>query len=176
MSDSPVTSGSQPEPGSPNPPPRLRPISRRSQNRVTLYIGGALVLLLLVRLIQSHPLPPPSHQSPAAAVAGYLLGIEQHNLNEVRSYLGPAQRSGAGALLRGLAQRHVSITAPVLSQVLQNQRSATVTISLQLCYRPKGHQHYLCGPLAHSPLGLPAQINCLKVGGNWYATTLFRPS
>lgn len=165
-----------PEPQAPTPAPPLRPISRRSQNRVTLYIAGALALLVLVRVFQSHPLPQPSHQTPAAAVAGYLLGLERHNLGEVRSYLAPNQRSRAGGLLAALSHQRALITAPALAQIVQNQRTATVAISLQLCYRPPGHRHYLCGPLAHSPLGLPVQISCLKVGGRWYATTLFKPT
>lgn len=156
--------------------PVLRPRSRRSQNRFTLLLIGALALLILIRVVGAHPLPKPSHLSPAAAVAGYLTGLEHRDLGEVRGYLAPAQRPQASSLLKGFARQRASIAAPALTEITQTHSRATVTISLQVCYQPPGGKPYTCEPVGHAPLGLPDQITCVELDGSWYATTLFKPN
>ena len=169
--------------GSPAPPlsprgslPVLHPVGRPSQRRFTLLLSGALVLLILIRLLSSHPLPTPSHGSSSAAAAGYLLGLEHNNVGQVRRYLAPAQKSQARALVEGLTSRHVHLEAPGLAFASQGATRATVTIALQVCTPLHTLRQYSCEPVNHLPLGLPDQLTCVKVQGDWYVATLFEPS
>lgn len=156
--------------------PVFRPMSRRSQRQVTLTIVALLALLIGLRVLSTHPLPKPSHATPEAAVAGYFDGLERLNLKQVEIYLAPAQRPRASSMLKVLARDHVTIQAPGLSAITENGARATVAISLEVCYQTSGSKSYNCEPLDHGPLGLPEEINCQRLNGDWYTTTLFEPS
>lgn len=163
-------------PPSPVIAPVLRPPGRRGQRRFTLLLGGALVVLILIRLLTTHPLPAPSHHSSTGAVAGYLIGLEHNDVAEVGRYLAPAQESKASALVKAFTSRHAYIAAPALAFASQGPRRATITISLQVCFPLHGTKQYSCEPVGHAPLGLPDQLTCIRVNGAWYVTTLFKPS
>jgi hypothetical protein len=156
--------------------PVMRPTPRRNQRQWTLLLAALVGLLILIRVVGSHPFPTPSHASPAATVAGYITGIQHKDLSQVSSYLGPKQRSQAAALLKGLAQQRATITAATLGTVLGDQGTATVTFSAQVCYEPGHGKQYECSPITQAPLGLTNVISCVELGGKWYATTLLRPS
>ncbi|HVB14436.1 MAG TPA: hypothetical protein VNH38_06755 [Candidatus Dormibacteraeota bacterium] len=164
------------------PPPRLpaepvlRPEGRRGHSRFLLLVGGGLAALILLRVATTHPFPPPSHQSSTAAVAGYLAGLEHHDLSELRSYLAPAQRAKASGLLQAFATHHVYISGPAASGVSQVGNRATVIISLEVCFPLSGTRADSCESVDREPLGLPDQLTCIKVNGGWYVTTLFKPS
>jgi hypothetical protein len=151
-------------------------MSRRSQRQVTLTIVALLALLIGVRLLSTHPLPQPSHATPEAAVAGYVGGLERLDLKQVERYLAPVQRPHASSMLEALSRDHATIQAPSLSEVTEQGDQATVTLSLQVCYQNSGRRSYTCEPLDHAPLGLPTQIECQRLNGNWYASTLFKPT
>jgi hypothetical protein len=153
----------------------MRPTPRRNLRQWTLFLVALVALLILIRVISNHPFPKPSHLNPAATVAGYIAGIQHHDLSEVSSYLAPKQRPQAASLLEGLAQQRATITAPTLGTVLGDKASATVTISAQVCYEPGDGKQYLCSPISQSPLGLTDVISCVELGGRWYATTLLKP-
>ncbi|MGA7173102.1 MAG: hypothetical protein WCB86_01335 [Candidatus Dormiibacterota bacterium] len=155
--------------------PVLRPARRGSQRRFTLLLSGALVVLILIRLLTTHPLPPPSHQSSGAAVAGYLIGLEHNDVTEVRRYLAPAEKSQASALVTAFTSRHDYIAAPALALVNQGKSKATVAISLQVCSPLPKTKEYTCQSLGHSTLGLPIQLSCARIDGEWYVTTIFKP-
>ncbi|HEY6537647.1 MAG TPA: hypothetical protein VI138_01235 [Candidatus Dormibacteraeota bacterium] len=155
--------------------PVLRPSSGRGERRFALILGGALLLFIVVQVFHSHPLPRPSHSSASAAVAGYLEGLQHKDVGEVRTYLAPAEKRQAASLLRGLASDHAFVTAPAESFVSQGKRSAQVTIVLQVCAPEKGFHTAVCNPIDHEPLGLPNQLDCVKVGGAWYVSTLLKP-
>ncbi|HUY09096.1 MAG TPA: hypothetical protein VMW80_06555 [Candidatus Dormibacteraeota bacterium] len=173
MSDPPEDPASLPEsqPGL----PVLRPARRGSQRRFTLLLSGALVVLILIRLLTTHPLPTPSHESSGGAVAGYLIGLEHSDVGEVRRYLAPAQKSQASAVVKALTSRHDYIAAPGLALVTQGKSRATVAITLEVCSPLPKAKEYDCQPLGHSTLGLPIQLTCAKVEGDWYVTTIFKP-
>ncbi|MGB6771386.1 MAG: hypothetical protein WBF51_05205 [Candidatus Dormiibacterota bacterium] len=158
------------------PAPVLRPTPRRNQRQWTLFLAALVALLILIRVIGNHPFPTPSHVNPAAAVAGYITGIQHKDLSQVSSYLAPKQRSQAADLLRALARQRATITAPTLGTVLGDRASATVTISAQVCYEPGHGKQYRCSPISQAPLGLTNVISCVELGGKWYATTVLRPS
>ena len=164
------------EPPAAAPAPVMRPTPRRNQRQWTLFLAALVGLLILIRVIGNHPFPTPSHLNPAAAVAGYITGIQHKDLSQVSSYLAPEQRSQAADLLRALARQRASITAPTLGTVLGNRGTATVTISAQVCYDPGHGKQYQCSPLSQAPLGLTSVISCVELGGKWYATTVLRPS
>ncbi|MFZ0994590.1 MAG: hypothetical protein WAO09_01220 [Candidatus Dormiibacterota bacterium] len=172
MSDSAPPEERQPAP----PTPVMRPTPRRNQRQWTLFLVALVALLILIRVIGSHPFPTPSHLNPAATVAGYITGIQHEDLSQVSGYLAPKQRPHAEALLKALAQHHASITAPSLGTVLGDKGSATVTISAQVCYQPGGGKQYSCYPISQGPLGLTNVISCVELRGKWYATTLLKPS
>lgn len=155
--------------------PRLRPAPRRQQWRVTALFAAAVAVLLVLRLFSSHPLPRPSHATPAAAVAGYVQGLREHNPQTIARYLLPSRRGQARSLLQSLARRHTLLANPDELQVIETGSRAEVTLQLQVCYRNPGQPHYTCTPLTKLPLGLPDVIQCRRRGGSWYAETLFRP-
>lgn len=158
------------------PVTRMRPGGRSGQRRFTLLLVGALVVLILIRSLTTHPLPQPSHSTSTGAVAGYLIGLEHHDPGEVRRYLAPAQKSQASVLLKAFKSQHAYIVAPALAHVSQEQSRATVTISVQVCSHFNGTKEYTCQPVGQQPLGLPDELTCVKVDGAWYVTTLFKPS
>jgi hypothetical protein len=154
--------------------PVLRPTPKRAQRQITLTIAAVLVVLIAIRLLSTHPLPKPSHASPQGATAGYVLGLAHANLRQVENYLAPDKRKGAPSMLRQLAHEHAQLTVPTLSQVSENGNRATATISLEVCYGSRPKKLYTCEPLGHAPLGLPSQIALVKLGGSWYADSLFQ--
>jgi hypothetical protein len=156
--------------------PVLRPTGRISQRRFTLLIAAALGVLILIRLLTTHPLPDASHSSSTGAVAGYLIGLEHKDVNEVRGYLAPDRKSEAAAVVKSLTSRRVYVTAPALSYVSQGPSQATITISAQICSPYQGTKEYTCDSIGDSQLGLPDELDCVKVNGEWYVTTLFEPS
>lgn len=155
--------------------PVLQMPSRRGQRRFTLLLGGAVVVLILVQALSSRPLPPPSHRTATAAVAGYLEGIEHSHLEEIREYLAPDQRASAAALLRAFTTQRAYITAPQVGYSDVGKRTAEVTISAEVCSAHAGGRIYSCNSVGRAPLGLPDQLSCVKVDGDWYVTTLFKP-
>jgi hypothetical protein len=161
---------------SPAAMPVLRPTGRISQRRFTLLIAAALGVLILIRLLTTHPLPAASHSSSTGAVAGYLIGLEHKDVSEVRGYLAPDRKSQAAALVKTFSSRRIYVTAPALSYVSQGQSQATITISAQICSPYQGTKEYTCESIGDSQLGLPDELDCVKVDGEWYVTTLFEPS
>ncbi|MGH7643652.1 MAG: hypothetical protein ACRENX_11720 [Candidatus Dormibacteria bacterium] len=154
----------------------LGPAGRIGQRRFTLLLAGALVVLILIRLLTTHPLPTPSHSSSTGAVAGYLVGLENSDVSQVRQYLAPAKKSQARAIVEAFKSRRAYVAAPALAYVEQEKSRATVTISLQVCAPFNGSKEYTCEPVAHEPLGLPDELTCIKVAGDWYVATLLKPS
>ncbi|MGC1183774.1 MAG: hypothetical protein WBA31_01300 [Candidatus Dormiibacterota bacterium] len=155
--------------------PVLRMPSGRGQRRFTLLLGGVVVVLILIQVLGSHPLPPPSHRTATGAVAGYLEGVEHTHLEEVRQYLAPSQRFKAKALLHALATHRAYITAPQVGYESLGKTSAEVNISVEVCAPQSGTRIYSCTSIGRSPLGLPSQLKCVRVDGEWYVTTLFLP-
>ncbi|MGC2192162.1 MAG: hypothetical protein WA751_07490 [Candidatus Dormiibacterota bacterium] len=155
--------------------PRVRPARRGSNRSFTLLLAGLLVVLVVIRSVTTHPFPTASHQSPAAAVAGYLTGLEHKDVGQVRHYLAPAQKSQASAVVKAFTSRHAYIAAPALETYSQGSSKATVTFSLQVCSPLQGLKDYSCVPVARAPFGLPDQLTCAKVDGDWYVTTLLKP-
>ena len=149
--------------------------SRRGQRRFTLLLGGLVVLLILIQVLSSHPLPPPSHQTATGAVAGYLEGIEHNHLKEVRQYLAPSQRGEAGALLQAFATQRAYVTAPQVGFSDLGKTTAEVNITAEVCSPQSGTRIYSCTSIGRSPLGLPSQLKCVRVDGTWDVTTLFKP-
>ena len=148
------------------PAPVLRPTPRRNQRQWTLFLAALVALLILIRVIGNHPFPTPSHVNPAAAVAGYITGIQHKDLSQVSSYLAPKQRSQAADLLQELsvARQRATITAPTLGTVLGDRASATVTISAQVCYEPGHGKQYRCSPDLSSSAGAYQRDLLRRVG------------
>lgn len=149
--------------------------SRRGQRRFTLLLGGLVIVLILIQVLGSHPLPPPSHRTAEGAVAGYLEGVEHTHLEEVRQYLAPSQRTKAAELLQAFASQRAYITAPQVGYSSLGKTTAEINISAEVCSPRSGTRIYSCTSVGRSPLGLPSQLKCVKLNGDWYVTTLFKP-
>lgn len=159
----------------PSRPPQMGLPSRGGQRRFTYLLVGALAALIAIQVLTSHPLPTPSHQTAAAAVAGYLEGIQHKDLAEVRRYLVRDQRPQADTVLRAFAKAHAYITATNVGYIDTEKRTARVTLDLEVCSPQGSRRIYSCTSVARSPLGLPTELSCDKVDGLWYVTTLFKP-
>lgn len=109
-------------------------------------------------------------------MAGYLAGIERHNLRQVESYLAPSERAGAESVLQAFATQRAYISGPVASGLSQSATRATVALSVEVCSPLPGSRIFSCESVDREPLGLPRQMSCIKVDGKWYVTTLFKPS
>ncbi len=166
------------EPGtSPAPPvlPRLAPPPRGSIWRVTGLAGGLLGLLVVLRVATSHPVPPPSHQTPQGAVAGYLGALLKSDLKGAEAYLAPGVRGQAPVMFRDLRADRVRLVSPAVGAVVGTGTTVTVEAALEVCYRRSSGAHYTCELLARQPLGLSPSFRCVYQGRRWYVTTLLEP-
>jgi len=155
--------------------PTLAPPPRGANWRFTGIAVGALAVLILLKLVTTHPQPSPSHSSPAAAAVGYLAAIRSSNLRELEAYLPPSERDRAGAELRALGADNVLLVSPAVEGAVTQGTSATVNLTVEVCYRLTSRDHYSCQLLQRQPLGLPANLQSIEVAGQWYVSTLLEP-
>lgn len=134
------------------------------------------MFLTVFRILTNHPPPRASHANAAAAVAGYVQGLQKRSLTTTNEYLLPSRRGRTPGMLEGLARHRVVLENLHELQVLQTQGGASVTLQLQVCYRNPGQRHSTCQLLSRAPLGLPDVIECRHQDGSWYAATLFQVS
>ena len=155
--------------------PVLGPPRRGANWRVTGLAAGILLILVLLRLVTSHPQPRPSHLSPSGAAVGYIDALRSGNLVSLESYLAPAQRQHAGQELAALRADHVLLVSPVVESAVGEGTSMTVAITVEVCYRRRTDRSYTCQLLEHQPLGLPSTLESVEVRGRWYISTLLYP-
>ncbi|MGH7639834.1 MAG: hypothetical protein ACREOL_02820 [Candidatus Dormibacteria bacterium] len=154
----------------------LRSNPGRGLSRVLLLGGAAFLAVILFRVVGGSSAPPPSHHSPQAAAQGYLDGLSRRDAAEIRSYLAPAERAQATGLLRILSSDHVSLSGPAAAPTHVTGSTVTVPIAIEVCLPLPDHQGSDCRPVQNSPVGLPAQLKCVRRAGRWYVATLFKPS
>jgi len=165
-----------PVPTPPAPlPPSLAPPPRGGNWRLTGLAGGLLGLLVVLRLVTSHPVPGPSHQTPQGAIAGYLTALRASDLVGAEGYLAPAVRGQASAMFRALKADQVKLVAPAVGAVVGTGTTVTVEATLEVCYRRSTSVHYTCELLDKQPLGLNSGFQCVYIQGRWYVATLLEP-
>ncbi len=155
--------------------PKLAPPPRGANWRFTGIAVAALAVLILLKLVTTHPQPSASHSTPAAAAVGYLAAVRSANLQQLESYLPPSERDKASAELRTLSADHVVLVSPAVQGAVFQGSSATVNLTVEVCYRRTSADHYSCQLLQRQPLGLPANLQSVEVGGRWYVSTLLEP-
>ena len=155
--------------------PMLSPPRRGANWRVTGLAAGILLILVLLKLVTSHPQPRPSHLSPSAAAVGYIDALRSGNLVSLQSYLAPSQRRYAVQELQALRADHVLLVSPVVESAIGEGGSMTVAITVEVCYRRQTNRSYTCQLIQHQPLGLPSALESVRIGGRWYISTLLDP-
>jgi len=165
----------EPVPPPPPLPPSLAPPPRGGNWRITGLAAGLLGLLVVLRLVTSHPVPGPSHQTPQGAVAGYLTALRTTNLSTAEAYLAPTVRDQAAVMFRDLKADRVKLVAPAVGAVVGTGTTVTVEATLEVCYRTSSSAHYTCQLLDKQPLGLSSGFRCVYLKGRWYVATLLEP-
>ncbi len=159
----------------PPTPPSLAPPPRGGNWRITGLAAGLLGLLVVLRLVTSHPVPGPSQQTPQGAVVGYLTALRTSDLAGAERYLSPTVRSQASAMFRALKADRVKLVAPAVGAVVGTGSTVTVEATLEVCYRSSSSAHYTCELLDKQPLGLNSGFQCVYIKGRWYVATLLEP-
>ena len=155
--------------------PVLSPPRRGANWRVTGLAAGILLILVLLKLVTSHPQPRPSHLSPTGAAVGYIAALRSHNLASLQSYLAPAERGRAAEELASLRADHVLLVSPVVESAIGEGASMTVAITVEVCYRHRAARSYTCQLIQHEPLGLPSALQSVEVHKRWYISTVLDP-
>ena len=156
------------------PPRRGAPRGRLGRWRFTVLLLAGLVFVSIVRALHATPPPPPSHRTPEAAVAGYLVALNHRDLPGMAEYLAPAARARLPDSLAAVRRVDLILTSVLFDGATLAHGRATVSLAATACYRRAGRPR-ACAVLIHHPLGLSPLVDAVEVGHRWYVAAPITP-